>query len=58
MAETPITETLPTILYDDPNAYISVVGSTQFGAERGVVYDSIPVVLRCRTTPTLKLLDL
>jgi hypothetical protein len=35
-----------------------VVESTQFGAERGVAYDSTPVLVCLRTTPTLVVLDL
>jgi hypothetical protein len=58
VAETLIIETRPIILYNNPNAHVLVIGSTQFGAERDVVCDSIPAALTYRTTPTLELLDL
>lgn len=53
----PITEKPLVILYDIPIVYKQVAGSTQFGAERGVVCNSIPEVVGCRTTPTLTTLD-
>lgn len=56
--DVPIIESPPSILYDILIVHMLVVESTQFGAERGVVCDFIPVVLKCRTTPTLKVLDL
>jgi hypothetical protein len=49
-----IIERPPTILYSISIVHMLVVGSTQFGAQRGVVCDFIPVVLNFRTTPTLE----